>query len=125
MLKDVLKEARSRKGLKQSEVAEKMGITPQTYLKWENGKTEPKASQVHQLAKILGITEKEICSGEMSKRSESPTDFIYKASRAMNNVNETLLMITLWDHLINEDEFIDDLWKVGKFTKEELGDMRE
>ncbi|TXZ23625.1 helix-turn-helix transcriptional regulator, partial [Vibrio cholerae] len=44
MLEDVLKEMREKAGLKQSEVAEYVGVTPQTYMKWENGKNEPKAS---------------------------------------------------------------------------------
>lgn len=42
MLEDVLKEMREKAGLKQSEVAEYVGVTPQTYMKWENGKNEPK-----------------------------------------------------------------------------------
>lgn len=38
MLKDVLRKARTELGLKQNEVAEMVGVTQQTYLKWENGK---------------------------------------------------------------------------------------
>ena len=54
-LKDVIKEARSKRSLKQEETAELVGVTVQTYSKWENGKTEPKASQVARLSKILGV----------------------------------------------------------------------
>ncbi|SIO31377.1 MULTISPECIES: helix-turn-helix transcriptional regulator [unclassified Salinivibrio] len=122
MLKDVLKEARSRAGLKQSEIAKKMGITPQTYLKWENGKTEPKASQVHELAKILNISEREICSGKAIKRSKTPMEFLYKASHAMNKVNDTILMITLWDYIDDEEEFINKLWEAVDTKRHYLGE---
>ncbi|WP_445947067.1 helix-turn-helix transcriptional regulator, partial [Shewanella sp.] len=52
MLKDVLKEARHRRGLKQEDVAKLVKVAKQTYLKWENGTTEPKASQVKDLALV-------------------------------------------------------------------------
>jgi transcriptional regulator with XRE-family HTH domain len=62
-LKDVIKEARVKQNLKQDDAAEMVGVPVQTYSKWENGKTEPKASQVSKLAEIFGLSEKEICSG--------------------------------------------------------------
>jgi transcriptional regulator with XRE-family HTH domain len=46
MLNNVIKEARLERNLKQEDVAAYVGVTVQTYSKWENGKTEPKASQV-------------------------------------------------------------------------------
>ena len=49
MLKDVLKHTREAKGLKQAEVAEYVGVTAQTYMKWENGKNEPKAGDIKKL----------------------------------------------------------------------------
>lgn len=66
VLNNVIKEARIDRSLKQEDVAEYVGVTVQTYSKWENGKTEPKASQVAKLSKILNITEKEICLGKKS-----------------------------------------------------------
>ena len=41
MLQDVLKDTRLSLNLKQADVAEYVGITTQTYMKWENGKNEP------------------------------------------------------------------------------------
>ena len=78
MLKDVLKNARLASGLKQSEVAEKMGVTPQTYLKWENGRSEPKVTQVGKLSKILKISAEEICKGETFKNEADPLIFMRK-----------------------------------------------
>jgi transcriptional regulator with XRE-family HTH domain len=68
MLKNVIKEARIDKNIKQEDVAAYVGVTVQTYSKWENGKTEPKASQVAKLSQILKITEHEICLGKKSTR---------------------------------------------------------
>ncbi|NRA94281.1 MAG: helix-turn-helix transcriptional regulator, partial [Psychroserpens sp.] len=68
MLQDVLKETRLSLNLKQADVAEYVGITTQTYMKWENGKNEPKASHVKKLAEILNISEVEICRGELSNK---------------------------------------------------------
>lgn len=64
MLQDVLKTARNKLGLKQNEVAAMVGVTTQTYLKWENGKSEPKISQAGKLAKALKVSEKELCQGD-------------------------------------------------------------
>ncbi|HFG1548285.1 TPA: helix-turn-helix transcriptional regulator, partial [Vibrio cholerae] len=78
MFKDVLREARTKLGLKQNEVAKLVGVTAQTYLKWENGKSEPKISQAGKLAKILKISEKELCQGEFHKQKMEPLTFIRK-----------------------------------------------
>lgn len=52
-LSDIIKSYRIKKNFKQEDVAEMVGVTVQTYSKWENGKTEPKASQLVKLAKAL------------------------------------------------------------------------
>lgn len=44
MIGSVLKEARALRNLCQPEVARLVGVTKQTYLKWENDTTEPKAT---------------------------------------------------------------------------------
>lgn len=60
MLQDVLKKTRLSLNLKQADVAEYVGITTQTYMKWENGKNEPKASHVRKYFR----------NGNMSRRVE-------------------------------------------------------
>ncbi|EKO3894079.1 helix-turn-helix transcriptional regulator, partial [Vibrio metschnikovii] len=61
---EVLKERRIELSVKQEDLAERMNVTVQTVSKWERGLTEPKASQVAELAKILKLSEQEICQGE-------------------------------------------------------------
>lgn len=51
-------------------MAKIIGVTTQTYLKWENGIYEPKATQIKNLAELLEITEIEICRGYLFKETE-------------------------------------------------------
>ncbi len=68
MIGSVLKEARTLKNLSQPDIAKLVGVTKQTYLKWENDVTEPKATQVNKLAEVLGISANEICAGKLDKK---------------------------------------------------------
>ena len=55
---------RKEKGLKQDELAEKLGVSPQAVSKWENDQTCPDISLLPQLSKILGVTVDELLSGK-------------------------------------------------------------
>lgn len=55
---------RREKGLKQDELAEKLGISPQAVSKWETDQTCPDISLLPQLAKLLGVSVDELLSGK-------------------------------------------------------------
>lgn len=55
---------RKEKGLKQEELAEKLGVSGQAVSKWENDQTCPDISLLPQLASILGVTVDELLSGK-------------------------------------------------------------
>ena len=55
---------RRQKGLKQDELAEKLGISPQAVSKWENDQTCPDISLLPKLAQILGVSVDVLLSGE-------------------------------------------------------------
>ena len=55
---------RKEKGLKQDELAEMLGITPQAVSKWENDQTCPDISLLPKLAEILSVTVDELLSGK-------------------------------------------------------------
>ena len=57
---DNIKRLRKKKGLKQQELAEILGIKRNTYSDWENGKTEPKLGNVVKLAHVFGTTTDEL-----------------------------------------------------------------
>ncbi|MBR6533316.1 MAG: helix-turn-helix transcriptional regulator [Clostridia bacterium] len=60
---------RHEKELKQDELAEKLGVSPQAVSKWENDQTCPDISLLLLLAKILGVSVDELLSG---KKAETP-----------------------------------------------------
>lgn len=120
MLQDVLKESRANLNLKQADIAEFVGVTTQTYMKWENGKNEPKASNVKKLAEILKVTEKEICSGELIKHLDSPVPFMTEMSKLKLFVSDIDMMITIYDHVEDEIEFLKELNKCSALPQELL-----
>ena len=117
MIFDVLKEAREKTNQSQAEVANKVGVTKQTYLKWENGVTEPKASQVNKLAEVLGVTETEICRGKMNKKMPLDT-FIYELSKI--DPNSSMIALRAWEEIPDHGEFLSSLVYDDNRTKAEI-----
>lgn len=112
MLKDVLKERRKALRLKQSEVAEKIGVTTQTYMKWENGIYEPKISYVKKIAKVLNVSEKEICKGELNKSVEySLNEFLDDYSYYERIIGRWKVIKIMYDNIEDVEEFKNDLEK--------------
>lgn len=60
---------RHEKELKQDELADKLGVSPQAVSKWENDQTCPDISLLPLLAKIFGVSVDELLSG---KKEEAP-----------------------------------------------------
>ena len=54
---------RREKGLKQDELAEKMGVSPQAVSKWENDQTCPDINLLPKLAQLLGVTVDTLLTG--------------------------------------------------------------
>lgn len=55
---------RRQKGLKQDELADKLGVSPQAVSKWENDQTCPDISLLPELARILEVSVDELLSGK-------------------------------------------------------------
>ena len=64
-----LKEWREARGLRQLDLAYRVGVTPATIANWETGRREPSASYFHILAKELGVSMDEI---DVSEWLEKP-----------------------------------------------------
>jgi len=107
MLKNVIKEARMNKNLKQEDVAAFVGVTVQTYSKWENNKTEPKASQVGRISKILKISEREICNGELSTHYDLEL-FMREISNIYRGTDDFNQLIATWNSC-DHNEFLKNL----------------
>ena len=50
---NALKKMRLKRGLSQEDIAKKMGVTPATVCRWENGEFLPRADKLIALAKVL------------------------------------------------------------------------
>lgn len=87
-------------------MAEKLKITKQTYMKWENDLTEPKASQVVQLASILGISVEEVCRGKLNTRYDLE-HFILR----LNDMRPSpeMQVLKLWEKLNDHEAFFESL----------------
>lgn len=51
-----LRELRNKSGLTQNEIANKLGVSGQTILNWENGIYEPKINQLIELADLFEVS---------------------------------------------------------------------
>lgn len=109
MLNNVIKEARIYRNIKQEDVAKYVNVTVQTYSKWENGKTEPKASQVKKLSQILKISEKEICNGKLSTHYELEM-FMREISNIYRGTDGFNQLIATWNSC-DHSEFLSNLEK--------------
>ena len=59
-----ISEYRKKKNLKQDELAEKLGVSPQAVSKWENDLSCPDISLLPELSRILGVSIDEIVAGK-------------------------------------------------------------
>ena len=55
---------RRKKELKQDDLAEMLGVSPQAVSKWENDQTCPDISALPKLARLLGVTVDELLEGK-------------------------------------------------------------
>lgn len=59
-----LKELRLAKKLKQTELAELLGVTSLTIIRWEAGTTEPRYSDLMKLTEVLNVSVDELMTGK-------------------------------------------------------------
>lgn len=115
-----IKLARERAGLKQNEAADMVGVSLQTYNKWENDKTEPKASQIAKLAEAIKISPNSICKGNESHKGKDPLDFMRRLSKLEKTVSEVEFALLLWESLDDEVEFLNKLQEISGLPDEAL-----
>lgn len=63
---DKLKDARTAKGLKQSEVAEKLNCAPTSLTNWENGKVQPSLDVLSRICEVYEISPLSLLAREYS-----------------------------------------------------------
>lgn len=68
-------ELRKEKGMTQTELADKLGITDRAISKWENGRGLPDISLLVPLCEILGVSINELLSGEKINKNDYQEKF--------------------------------------------------
>jgi len=63
-------ELRKEKGIRQEEMAEKLGVSPQAVSKWENDISCPDIMLLPQIAEMLGVSVDELLSKEPKKDTQ-------------------------------------------------------
>ncbi|MEZ8021417.1 helix-turn-helix domain-containing protein [Vibrio splendidus] len=102
----ILRAARERAGLTQEEIAKRIKVAKQTYLKWENGDTEPKATQIKLLAQELKISADEICNGVLFEKY-ALDDFIME--QMISGAPSNIITLRTWQFIHDHQGYIDSL----------------
>ena len=65
---NTIKELRLSAGLTQEELAQRLGISPQTVFGWEHGKFAPKGKRLRAVADFFGVSEEDISAPKQKTR---------------------------------------------------------
>lgn len=82
---------RRQKALKQDELAEKLGVSPQAVSKWENDQTCPDISLLPKLAQELGVSVDELLTG----RNEAETTVCMAPEDKRKDISQMMLRIVV------------------------------
>ena len=97
-----LKELRQQKNLTQAKVADSLGITQQSYARWENRKVTPTPEKLSKIANFYGVTTDYLLEGKKDDVDSSTVDAIFRmASDGLTEDEKSLFRKDIIDY-INE-----------------------
>ena len=100
---NLISKLREEKGLSQSELGSKLGVTNKAVSRWENGRGYPDTSILLKLAEVLEITVDELLKGELSisksKHNVINKNINYEAEKTLF-LRFSLTMIPFFAHVI-------------------------
>lgn len=85
MFSDNLLYLRNIKGLSQEQVAEAVGISRQSYSKWEQGDTFPDIDKCDKLAKFYGVTIDSLIHADEKNRQNKDSTCAYRQTHLGNS----------------------------------------
>lgn len=72
MLKEQLLTYRRREGISQLQLAERLGVSRQTIVRWEHGVNAPSNHELKKIADLIGITEQQLLFEEVIAKEKEP-----------------------------------------------------
>ena len=104
-----IKKIREKKGLKQVDVAEELGIGYTNYNKMENGVREPSVKELQMLAKLFGLTIDQLVnySGSIPKESSIQDKAAYEQLNLIKQLDkeEKEIIFKLIDTMLTKKKF--------------------
>ena len=70
MIGDQIKKFRTKQGMTQQNLADKLFVTAQAVSRWENGEVEPSLSTITNMAKIFGVSTDEMLGIDPVEKTE-------------------------------------------------------
>lgn len=92
---NLIRYLREEKGLSQSQLGEKIGVSNKTISKWENGRGYPDTLILLSLAKELEITVDELLKGELNKNNKVNNEY-----KKINNMINYKAELTLFKRFL-------------------------
>lgn len=97
-----LKEARTKSGLTQEQVAEKVMVSRQTISNWENGKSLPDIVSVMNLSDLYQISLDELLKGDQKMREKMKKDVtIFKTNKRLIMTTGMIVLAVVVIYLVS------------------------
>jgi len=112
----------AKNGGNQSELADYVGLEPQSVQQWLAGKTKPRGTRIERIAEFLGVTPWELLYGDQLKTNQHSAGE-YKVTKIRPNKKITNKRASLILNIIGRLEHlgVEDLERVDMLTKNPSG----
>lgn len=125
----IIADARDRLGINQSELARRLGVTPQSVQAWESGRSVPRVSKFQEISRALGISGRDLLQASGMMNPKSMTDFLGMLGDENQKEEDPILKdLRVWDEstpLADDEVYVPLLREVelsagsGRFAIEE------
>lgn len=85
-----IKRFREKNNYSQEELARLLGVTRRTISRWEQNSSKPSSDELSRIAKIIGVTEDELLSGEDEIPSANALERLYDGVDNLVSGQETI-----------------------------------
>ena len=112
-ISDKLKDARKNAGLTQAQLAEKLGITAQSYSQYETGKRHPKLITIEKIAAALKVPLNVLLDGNWQLYTK-------EINSSLGNVSDAISQVVGLGEGIMQDKIIENFNNVNPDGKQKI-----